>query len=334
MSRNLSRRHLLALTALAALPAAACGSPRTGEPTTDGLSADAPWETPASSAPVTVGGGPVAFRNGRVLLGAYVALRGLSVREGLALRRKQLGRNEKIVHRFFSWTDAMPRSLSAVPDGSTLLISWRGPNHSEITDGSSDKLIAAAARRLAAEGKPTLLRWGWDMNRDFYRWGGAANGKSATGYVQSWKRLHRIFDEEGADNISWVWSPNWNSSPDATWNQIQNYYPGDDYVDWIGVSGYAENQTPGQMFDNFYDEYATRKPIMISEVAVVDHGGRTKADWIASFAAWVKTKPAVGAVVWFDTDTHPGSTEKWRIDSDKQALAAYKAMADDPIFAG
>ena len=105
-------------------------------------------------------------------------------------------------------------------------------------------------------------------------------------------------------------------------------------VDWIGVSGYAENQTPGQMFDNFYDEYASRKPIMISEVAVVDHGGRTKADWIASFAAWVKTKPAVGAVVWFDTDTHPGSTEKWRIDSDKQALAAYKAMADDPVFAG
>ncbi len=173
------------------------------------------------------------------------------------------------------------------------------------------------------------------MNGDWYAWGGAATAKAPPGTSKSWQRMHRIFGEEGADNVSWVWSPNWNSRPDATWNQIQTYYPGDDYVDWVGVSGYAcSTQPPGQMFDNFYDEYGSRKPIMISEVGVVDHGGRTKADWIASFAAWVKTKPAVGAVVWFDTDTHPGSTEKWRIDSDKQALAAYKAMADDPVFAG
>ena len=327
----LSRRRLLALAGLAVLPGAACSNRQP-----DGPVNEVTWEPPASSppAPVTKGGGPVAFKNGRVRLGAYVALKGLTVHEGLALRRKQLGRTEKLVHRFYSWTDPLPRSLSAVPDDSTLLLSWRGPRYQEITGGSSDKLIAAAARRLAAEGKPTLLRWGWDMNRDFYRWSGPANGVDASGYVASWQRLHRIFGAEGADNVSWVWSPNWNSHPDQPWNQIPKYYPGDQYVDWVGVSGYAQEQTPGEMFDAFYAEWSPRKPIMLSEVAVVDRGGSTKAGWIASLHAWVKTRPAIGAVVWFDTDTHPGSTEKWRIDSDGRALAAYKAMADDPVFGG
>jgi hypothetical protein len=111
-------------------------------------------------------------------------------------------------------------------------------------------------------------------------------------------------------------------------------YPGDAQMDWVGVSGYADTQTPGDMFDAVYNDYAGRKPIMLTEVAVVNHGGRTKADWIIEFAAWVKTRPGIGAVVWFDTDTHPGSTEKWRIDSPGSALAAYRAMADDPAFGG
>jgi hypothetical protein len=42
----------------------------------------------------------------------------------------------------------------------------------------------------------------------------------------------------------------------------------------------------------------------------------------------------VGAVTWFDTDTHPGYAEKWRIDTDAESLAAYKAMAASARFSG
>ena len=49
---------------------------------------------------------------------------------------------------------------------------------------------------------------------------------------------------------------------------------------------------------------------------------------------WIKTHPAVGASVWFDTDTHPSSRENWRIDSTAASLAAYKAMSNDPVFNG
>jgi hypothetical protein len=258
----------------------------------------------------------------------------LSPGAALGLRQRQLGKPERIVHRYYSWTDRLPTSLSYVPPASTLMVSWRGPHYTSINGGSADKLIAAAARSLKARRSPTLLRWGWDMNRDFYPWGGPANHDDTSGYVQAWRRLHRIFADQGTDNVSWVWSPNANSHPDSAWNALSHYYPGDEYVDWAGVSGYARNQTPGDLFDAFYETYASRKPIMISEVAVVDRGGTTKPQWITSLRDWVKQRPAVGAVVWFDTDTHPGSTEKWRVDSTSAALAAYRAMSDDPAFRG
>ncbi|GAA0510074.1 hypothetical protein Ade02nite_52840 [Paractinoplanes deccanensis] len=313
------RRSLLGLSALAALPLAGCKTYRSDE-------TPPPIESPATS-PSSPGGGTVPDPGGKVMLGAYTQLKGLSTAEGIALRERQLGRPERIVHRFYSWTDTLPVSLSYVTSRSTVMMSWRGPGYQQVTNGSADKLIARAARRLAERKVPTLLRWAWDMNRK-------AVSENAASYVPAYRRIHKIFQDEGAENVSWVWSPNWNSYPDEDWNAWTRYYPGDGYVDWAGVSGYADGQTPGDMFDQFYETYAARKPIMITEVSAVDRGGSTKPDWITAFHAWVKTRPAVGAVVWFDTDTHPGSTEKWRIDSTAASLKAYQAMSADPVFTG
>ncbi|MFF5076762.1 glycoside hydrolase family 26 protein [Actinoplanes sp. NPDC000266] len=329
----MNRRRLLGLSALAALPLAGCKTYRSDEVPPPIQSHPAPSASASASAVLT-GGGVVPYRSGRVLLGAYTQLKGLTTAEGIALRKKQLGRPERIVHRFYSWTDALPTSLSYVTSASTVMVSWRGPFSKQVNDGSSDKLIAKAARRMAQRKVPTLLRWAWDMNRDYYDWGGPSNNQDAAGYVKAYRRIHGIFADEGADNVSWVWSPNWNSYPDEDWNAYPNYYPGDEYVDWAGVSGYSEGQAPGEMFDQFYETYSARKPIMITEVSATDRGGSTKPDWINAFHQWVKTRPAVGAVCWFDTDIHPGSTEKWRIDSTAASLKAYRAMSADPVFAG
>ncbi|MEV4351353.1 glycosyl hydrolase [Actinoplanes sp. NPDC049596] len=333
----MKRRSLLGLSALAALPLAGCKTYRSDDtpPPVQSHQPPAPSSgAPAEPAAVLEGGGTVPYEKGKVLLGAYTQLKGLTTAEGLALRKKELGRPPRIVHRFYSWTDSLPVSLPYVTSKSTLMVSWEGPYYKQVNNGSSDKRIAKAARRIAERKVPTLLRWGWDMNRDYYDWGGPANNQDTAGYVKAYRRIHQIFADEGARNVSWVWSPNWNSYPDADWNALSHYYPGDEYVDWAGVSGYAESQTPGEMFDEFYETYSARKPIMITEVSATDRGGSTKPDWITSFHQWVKTRPAVGAVSWFDTDIHPGSTEKWRIDSTAAALKAYQAMSADPLFNG
>jgi hypothetical protein len=36
-----------------------------------------------------------------------------------------------------------------------------------------------------------------------------------------------------------VWHVNWDDEPDEDWNHFENYYPGDDVVDWLGVSCYG-----------------------------------------------------------------------------------------------
>ena len=347
MPARVSRRGLLTLAAAAALPAACTrrappgvaqppGVPSALASTAPSATRPAPATTTAAAtkAPV-LGGGPVPFRPGKALLGSYLALGGMSITQSLALRRKQLGRDQRIVHVFYTWADNLPPARPDVGDAGTLMISWAGTRYAEITGGSADKRIAVGARRLAAHGKPTLLRWGWEMNGNWFAWDGTHNGKQPAGYVQAWRRLHRIFRDEGADNVSWVWSPNWNSGPNVPWNAYERYYPGDAYVDWVGVSAYPFNsQTPRTLFHRICDTYGSRKPIMLTETAAIDHGGRSKADWITAFSAYVQATPSIGGVVWFDTDTQPGTDENFRVDTSSATLAAYRAMARSARFGG
>ncbi|MDT5040177.1 MAG: hypothetical protein QOE51_1162 [Actinoplanes sp.] len=357
---RLHRRGLLTVAALATLPAA-CGhqsaaeaaapappaapapSPaavRSPAPTavvgpaaTVNAGAAAAYATPPTESAATTAklGGPVPFRPGRARIGAYLSLSGHSLSQSLALRRRQLGRDYGIVHIFCAWNEQVERP----PIGdSTLMISWTGIRYAMINNGSNDRVIAAAARNLAAQGKPTLLRWGWEMNGDWFAWDGTHNGHDTAGFIRAWRRMHGIFRAAGADNVAWVWSPNWNSGPNVGWNRMQRYYPGDAYVDWVGVSGYDfDSETPERLFTPVVSTYGARKPIIISETASIDHGGASTANWTGDLAAYVRRTPQIGALCWFDTDTQSDSAYNFRIDSSGAALAAFRAMARSSRFA-
>jgi hypothetical protein len=340
---RLTRRHLLGIAALAAVPPAtfAVQQIRSGETVAEAATsarrAAATGSVPPGAMPkaVTRGGGTVPFRPGKAMLGSYLSLEGKSPAESAALRRRQTGRDRRIVHVFYDWADRLPRSIAGIPAHATPMVSWRGCAYADITSGASDALIARAARNLRRQRRPVLLRWGWEMNGEWYPWAAARNGDDPEAYIACWKRLRRIFADERATNVSWVWSPNWNSAPIADWNTFAALYPGDKYVDWVGVSGYnLHRETPDTLFGPIYRAYAAKKPILITEVGAVDRGGRTKADWIALLARWVEAHPAVGGLAWFDTDTHAEFLEKWRVDTDPEALAAYVAMARSPRFSG
>jgi hypothetical protein len=347
---GVSRRHVLGLAGLgAASTAGFFGLWKAASRETPATVSGTPTATPAASAPSAAPtpapfaraadpgrlGGTVPFTAGKALLGSYLSLNGSSYREAVRLRREQLGRDQRITHVFYAWPDRLPVRIDGMPKKSVPLVSWRGPKYQEILGGGADGRIAAAARRLRDLDRPTLLRWGWEMNGHWYEWSGPQNGNDPEGYVTCFRRLRRIFDDEGAGNVSWVWSPNWNSAPPDRWNRMQAYYPGDEYVDWVGVSGYNLNQeSPATLFDPVYTAYADRKPIMITEVGAKDHGGTSKEDWIRDFAAYVEQRPAIGGVVWFDTDTHDAYSEHWRIDTRAESAAAYRAMAGSARFSG
>jgi hypothetical protein len=344
------RRQLLSLAGLAGL--AGCGT--AAEPSAAPVPSVVPSTVPSAlpsavpsavppAAPTVVPtlseappagdgrGGAVQAPDGTVMLGSYLALGGRSLRQSLNLRRSQLGREQRIVHRFYPWDGYVPSSEPEVADDSVLMVSWHGAAWAGILDGGSDANIRKVARKLKGMRRPILLRWGWEMNGDWFAWSGARNGRNADDYVKVWRRLHRVFADQDVTNVSWVWSPNWNSSPRESWNRVQRYYPGDDYVDWVGISGYNFfDESPSTLFDPVTSLYGSRKPIILSETAAV----RDKARYIKRLRSWAEDTPQLGAVVWFDTDIQEGTDNNFRFDTDSAALAAYRAMARSPRFAG
>ena len=168
------------------------------------------------------------------------------------------------------------------------------------------------------------------------------SGNDPTRYVAAYRHIHDIFVAAGATNARWVWAPNADSHPGGTsatsWNNWRSYYPGDAYVDWVGIDGYNWGtvegnvwQSPEAIFGPVYRDYAGRKPIMLAETSSVESGG-SKAAWVSSLSTWVKAHAAVQALVWFDTNESSTHLD-WRIDSSAASLTAFKSLATDGWFA-
>lgn len=126
---------------------------------------------------------------------------------------------------FQSWG---PRSDGAFPTveaeelyqrGYTQVITWvpqdyttsaRDPEYSldNILLGRHDDYIRQYARDVAAWGRPVYLRPFHEMNGDWNAYGAGKADNTPQKLVLAWRRVHRIFDDEGATNVKWVWSPN------------------------------------------------------------------------------------------------------------------------------
>ena len=58
----------------------------------------------------------------------------------------------------------------------------------------------------------------------------------------AWIHTWTLFQQEGATNVEWVWCPNNGNYP------YKGFYPGDRYVDWVGVDGYNWTRAPWLSF--------------------------------------------------------------------------------------
>src|SRR5437588_405859 len=178
------------------------------------------------------------------------------------------------------------------------------------------------------------------MNGSWTEWGGGQNGGGGAGpkaYVAAWRHIHDVFLEQGATNVAWVWAPNDSSLPDQPWNHWTNYYPGDAYVDWVGIDGFNWGTSESwsswrdltDIIRPIYEDYAGRKPIMVAETGSARHGG-SKAQWFNDARAILESDfPAVRAFVYFNA---PGVPSDWRVTTSATAGSAYKAWAHDPYF--
>ena len=104
-----------------------------------------------------------------------------------------------------------------------------------IVAGDFDGYIRSWAKAAADWGKPLMLRFAQEMNGNWYPWGAGVNGNAPGEYAKAYRHVHKIFTSVGATNVIWIWSPNVLYPGGAS---LSSVYPGNAYVNWIGVDGY------------------------------------------------------------------------------------------------
>ena len=211
-----------------------------------------------------------------------------------------------------------------------------------IIDGSHDEYIDRFATEVRDLGLPVAIRFAHEMNGNWFPWSEETNGNSKGQYVQAWRHVHDRFTALGATNAIWIWSPNVITAHPSV--RLAPLYPGDDYVDWMGMVGYYrrvylddKGKPKAPTFDNTYqstiDELHTVavKPIVITELGATEVGGNKPA-WIQSVFDGLARNPDIIGFVWFD---HSVNGTDWRIESSDAAESAFATgVADDRYRAG
>ena len=255
-----------------------------------------------------------------------------------------LGKHLAVVLWYVHWQEAFPLSeIEAVDaNGSLPLITWEpwvsdpAGTLEAIAAGRYDIYVRNFFQAAKAWGKPILLRFAHEMNGNWYPWDGSHNGggAGAASYIKAWIYIYNVRKAVGADNVCLVWSPNHRNLPAESWNGMANYYPGDQYVDWVGMDGYNWGYTQWESFDAVFGAaYAaltalTAKPLMIGELAAAEQGG-DKAGWIGdALAKIVSSYPRIKMFCWFNINKE----RDWRIDSSAAAAAAAKNILQKAAF--
>ncbi len=250
----------------------------------------------------------------------------------------QLGRRLDIVHWFASWdTPYFPELVKDASEGGRWpLISWQPVNQSvsDIADGRYDGYLWEWARGAATAPGLVYVRPFPEMNGNWTPW----NGDTAT-FRAAWRRVVDVFEQAGATNVRWVFSPNVMDEPRTEANRLENYYPGHEYVDVLALDGYNWGDSSvhwpawrsfTEVFEEGYDRITRvgQQPVWIAEFASSDEGG-DKAAWVSEMFA-TSGFDRIEALVWFDEDKEAD----WRIASDASVLQAFQqALAAGTVVA-
>lgn len=189
------------------------------------------------------------------------------------------------------------------------LIPWNTSDVSQVFD--SDDYIRETLDTIAADGRRAVIRFACEMNC-------SPLGDSPSMYVKAFRHVADIVHEY--DNFEVMWSPNDYGSFNRPY---ELYYPGDEYVDWIGISCFlkrdfmgnpdstdAENAVFGcgdyawmsnslKRITRFMTEHNIDKPIAVSEGAVESRIYYSDADLFS----WAK--PRLLAMYWYTAMKFP-----------------------------
>ena len=146
-----------------------------------------------------------------------------------------------------------------------------------IANGTYDDYLRTYADSVRGFDHNVVIGFGHEMNAPWYSWG-YRHVTPAT-FVAAWRHIVTLFRDEGADNVTWVWTV---QADEPGTGPIASWWPGAQYVTWVGIDGYYYGPTDtfpsvfGQTIDQV--QAFTSKPVLLSETAVGPRGRPVRQD--------------------------------------------------------
>lgn len=197
-----------------------------------------------------------------------------------------------------------------------------------VASGHYDSYLRSYADSVRNFRHPVVIGFGHEMNAYWYSWG--YGHVPATAFVAAWRHVVTLFRGQGAGNVTWLWTIN--ADRPGT-GPIGSWWPGADYVTWIGIDGYyyRQSDTFSSVFGKTIDQVRafTRKPVLLSETAVGPRAGQfVKIQDLFRGMAKYKTL----GLVWFDKAQTGGIYHQdWRIEDSPAAEDAFRLGVRDEL---
>lgn len=218
--------------------------------------------------------------------------------------------------------------------GRTMVIFWEAVDYSRdyfnqpeysfdsVLAGRMDGYFQKFATDAKNYGGEIILIPYSEMNGNWFPWGITVAGNTPEKQIAAYRRIHDFF--LNVPNVKFGWAVNSDSVPDTAANRYELVYPGDAYVDIVGVDGFAGLPSdPWMTFDQLFRDPFTRlkqynKPIYIFSMAAAQDS--RKAAWITNaltveLPKWTEVK----GILWFNENKE----RDWRVNSSPEALSAF-----------
>lgn len=237
------------------------------------------------------------------------------------------------------WTTLM----SVAQSPGLACVTWNFPGsqntQASIAAGVDDAYITQCATDAHNWGWPIFVRPNWEMNGWWYPWGPfdasqtPRPGCAPSDYVNAWRHYRSIFASI-APNVSFVWCPH-------LWIQFwqtgtppylpTDLYPGDAYVDWIGMDAYggASDWTymqTGQGYGmNYWSSFAGShgKPLMVCEWALSDGATGDSVTWMNNLTGWFLSNTVTAAICYFEFNNGVG--HDYRLENLPNSASAFSS---------
>jgi beta-mannanase len=199
----------------------------------------------------------------------------------------------------------------------------------DILDHKYDDFLLNITNEIKKHNFPIIIRFAQEMNLSRYHWGLTSlkeyDEKASEIYKKMYRYVYFFFKKENVENTLFAFCPNVESIPNEDFNNLINYYPGNDVVDLLGLDGYNFNKCANKKnmgwkssYRSFKDIFSNsietlknldNKPIIIFETSSAMKGGQ-RDKWIKE-ALYDFSKMNLTALIWFQIDKECS----WKINS-------------------